>query len=50
MPKKSKETARDRVRQARERERSAADRAQKAKRAGFSQAAVRMVKPATDGK
>ncbi|MGH9600989.1 MAG: hypothetical protein ACRD24_01260 [Terriglobales bacterium] len=47
MPKKSKETARDKARQAREREKSAADRAKKAKREDFSQAAARMVRKAT---
>jgi hypothetical protein len=50
MPKKSKETARDKARQARERARSAADRAKKAKREDFSQAAVRIVRQATEAK
>ncbi len=47
MPKKSKETARDKAREARERAKSAADRAQKAKREDFSQAAARMVRETT---
>jgi hypothetical protein len=48
MPKKSKQTARDKDREARERAKSAADRAKKkAGREDFSQAAARIVTEAT---
>lgn len=49
MPKKSKETDRDKKRQAQERAASAADRAKKPKREDFSQAAARVVREATKG-
>jgi hypothetical protein len=48
MPKKSKETARDRARQERERAQSAADRAEKAKRLEASQAAARILREVKD--